>query len=320
MWSLPCRLKCWKEPRELLMLVSIIEVIYKTSVFLTESAKKNVVLFETLVIHQVRPHVGQRRVAERLRSLLHSSMYPSEIAGKQRVVEKGDVIWCFVLRKEYVEVWTLNEVTTARWTKHLASLLCLYLLSESHRFCNRVQDSYTLRCCPQVSDFSNTCTGTATIKKPCQNNLINQTDLSLVARSSWQASEIRPEKFHTGLTYWLLLSQRWISSRKYRPIRDATDLYSVTSSEWNVSGRSHLAEDCRAIGGKLSMRKQKSVQPKEDYFKHKLLSDKKPQHKNAFSKKSLVKMLARFGLFIQILRYISYEIICFWSTSFSAYL
>jgi len=59
------------------------------------------------------------------------------------------------------------------------------------------------------------------------------------------------------------------------------------------------------------MRKQKSVQPKEDYFKHKLLSDKKPQHENALFKKSLVKMLARFGLFIQILRYISYEIICF---------
>ncbi|XP_078343287.1 histidine ammonia-lyase-like [Oculina patagonica] len=58
------------------------------------------------LIHKVRPHVGQRRVAERLRSLLHSSVYPSEIA-------------------------------------------------ESHRFCNRVQDSYTLRCCPQVHGVVN---------------------------------------------------------------------------------------------------------------------------------------------------------------------
>lgn len=24
------------------------------------------------------------------------------------------------------------------------------LIAESHRFCNRVQDAYTLRCCPQV--------------------------------------------------------------------------------------------------------------------------------------------------------------------------
>ena len=27
--------------------------------------------------------------------------------------------------------------------------LLIYLI-ESHRFCNRVQDAYTLRCCPQV--------------------------------------------------------------------------------------------------------------------------------------------------------------------------
>ncbi len=30
----------------------------------------------------------------------------------------------------------------------LKSFLILFL--ESHRFCNRVQDAYTLRCCPQV--------------------------------------------------------------------------------------------------------------------------------------------------------------------------
>ena len=42
------------------------------------------------------------QVARRLRSLLHSETYPSEIA-------------------------------------------------QSHRFCNRVQDAYTLRCAPQVT-------------------------------------------------------------------------------------------------------------------------------------------------------------------------
>jgi len=49
----------------------------------------------------LRRHAGQQKVAERLRALLHSETYPSEIA-------------------------------------------------ESHRFCDRVQDAYTLRCCPQV--------------------------------------------------------------------------------------------------------------------------------------------------------------------------
>ena len=42
------------------------------------------IYLKSSVIQQVRPHVGQRRVAERLRSLLHSSVYPSEIAGKYR--------------------------------------------------------------------------------------------------------------------------------------------------------------------------------------------------------------------------------------------
>ena len=52
-------------------------------------------------IHRNRPHKGQRLVAKRFQSLLHSEVHPSEI-------------------------------------------------SISHRFCDRVQDAYTLRCCPQV--------------------------------------------------------------------------------------------------------------------------------------------------------------------------
>jgi len=52
-------------------------------------------------IHAARPHSGQMYVAAILRALLHSDVFPSEIA-------------------------------------------------ESHRFCNKVQDAYTLRCCPQV--------------------------------------------------------------------------------------------------------------------------------------------------------------------------
>ncbi|XP_076447679.1 histidine ammonia-lyase-like isoform X2 [Babylonia areolata] len=57
-------------------------------------------------IQSVRPHKGQIKVARRLRGLLHSETYPSEVA-------------------------------------------------ESHRFCDRVQDAYTLRCCPQVHGVVN---------------------------------------------------------------------------------------------------------------------------------------------------------------------
>ncbi|KAL8603486.1 hypothetical protein ACOMHN_038627 [Nucella lapillus] len=57
-------------------------------------------------IQSVRPHKGQIKVARRLRGLLHSDTYPSEVA-------------------------------------------------ESHRFCDRVQDAYTLRCCPQVHGIVN---------------------------------------------------------------------------------------------------------------------------------------------------------------------
>ena len=52
-------------------------------------------------IQKIRPHKGQSAVAKRIRAVLNSELYPSEIA-------------------------------------------------ESHRFCNRVQDAYTIRCCPQV--------------------------------------------------------------------------------------------------------------------------------------------------------------------------
>lgn len=52
-------------------------------------------------IQKIRPHPGQGQVAKRIRAILNSPIYPSEIA-------------------------------------------------ESHRFCHRVQDAYTLRCCPQV--------------------------------------------------------------------------------------------------------------------------------------------------------------------------
>lgn len=32
----------------------------------------------------------------------------------------------------------------------LCHFIPYHKISESHRFCNRVQDAYTLRCCPQV--------------------------------------------------------------------------------------------------------------------------------------------------------------------------
>ncbi|XP_043569168.1 histidine ammonia-lyase-like [Chiloscyllium plagiosum] len=57
-------------------------------------------------VHDLRPHPGQIEVAARFRSVLHSRVYPSEIA-------------------------------------------------ESHQFCDRVQDAYSLRCSPQVHGVAN---------------------------------------------------------------------------------------------------------------------------------------------------------------------
>ncbi|ESO05074.1 hypothetical protein HELRODRAFT_99395 [Helobdella robusta] len=57
-------------------------------------------------VHRVRPHPGQSMVAARMRSLLHSDRYPSEV-------------------------------------------------SESHKYCDKVQDAYTLRCIPQVHGVVN---------------------------------------------------------------------------------------------------------------------------------------------------------------------
>ena len=57
-------------------------------------------------------------VASRLRALLDSNVYPSEIRGK-----------------------SLTHSPTHS--------LCLFL-SESHKNCSRVQDPYTMRCVPQV--------------------------------------------------------------------------------------------------------------------------------------------------------------------------
>lgn len=36
-----------------------------------------------LEIHEVRPHIGQKLVASRIRSLLHSEVFRSEIAGNK---------------------------------------------------------------------------------------------------------------------------------------------------------------------------------------------------------------------------------------------
>ena len=40
-----------------------------------------IISFFFLEVHRLRPHPGQNKVAKRLRSLLHSDTYPSEIAG-----------------------------------------------------------------------------------------------------------------------------------------------------------------------------------------------------------------------------------------------
>nr|XP_020457124.1 histidine ammonia-lyase-like isoform X1 [Monopterus albus] len=80
-------------------------------------------------IHEVRAHPGQVEVAERLRSLLDSDVFPSQIA-------------------------------------------------ESHRSCTRVQDSYTLRCIPQIHGVVNDTI--AFVQKLISTELNSATDNPLV--------------------------------------------------------------------------------------------------------------------------------------------
>lgn len=88
-----------------------------------------------LDIHAVRPHRGQIEVAFRFRSLLDSDHHPSEIAGLNKFVWVDSLGLCALQR----------TVTCC-----LFSSPPPHPCTESHRFCDRVQDAYTLRCCPQV--------------------------------------------------------------------------------------------------------------------------------------------------------------------------
>ena len=72
-------------------------------------------------VHALRAHKGQNVVARKLRALLHSETYPSEIAQSHRFCNR-------------VQVMSLSE-------------LCLLW---SFLFPSMLQDAYTLRCTPQV--------------------------------------------------------------------------------------------------------------------------------------------------------------------------
>lgn len=91
-----------------------------------------------LDIHAVRPHRGQIEVAFRFRSLLDSDHHPSEIAGLDKFVWVGSWVLCVLGRLVMCCLFSSPQPSPA--------LPC----PESHRFCDRVQDAYTLRCCPQV--------------------------------------------------------------------------------------------------------------------------------------------------------------------------
>lgn len=87
-----------------------------------------------LDIHAVRPHRGQGEVAFRFRSLLDSDHHPSEIAGL------GVFLWV-----------SLSGFGFCGKNDNTFSAILTTTSAESHRFCDRVQDAYTLRCCPQVN-------------------------------------------------------------------------------------------------------------------------------------------------------------------------
>ncbi len=77
-------------------------------------------------VHQLRPHPGQINVARRLRLLI-----------KVRKSFRLFIFKLFVYRSL------------------LHSEAYPSAIAESHRFCDRVQDAYTLRCTPQVKKMTN---------------------------------------------------------------------------------------------------------------------------------------------------------------------
>ena len=136
---------------------------------------KHYCCFLFLDVHNIRNHKGQGGVARRLRSLLHSETYPSEIA-------------------------------------------------QSHRFCDRVQDAYTLRCCPQVHgiahDTIDFVRGVITTEmnsgtdNPVSSNL--HTIFSLYAHNlHWHFRlylRIEARSFPLGISMENILQKHWIIS------------------------------------------------------------------------------------------------------------
>lgn len=57
-------------------------------------------------IHKLRPHKGQMKVAQRIRTLLHSELYPSQIAGTFFLIEDADTV-----KNEVAVVKRLERVT-----------------------------------------------------------------------------------------------------------------------------------------------------------------------------------------------------------------
>ena len=88
--------------------------------------------FYLLAIHEARPHKGQLKVAERLRSVLHSEVHPSEIAGQLQnwILIKYRSWICVTLYPWLIQSYQLTPTYIVQFFKIEDGFQCSYKLQK----------------------------------------------------------------------------------------------------------------------------------------------------------------------------------------------
>lgn len=64
------------------------------------------------------------------------------------------LFWILITTPQRSQVIALKKISETYSSDDHVWLNAPFISSESHRFCDRVQDAYTMRCCPQVKEAS----------------------------------------------------------------------------------------------------------------------------------------------------------------------
>ena len=126
--------------------------------------------------------------------------------------------------------------------------------------------------------------------------------LSLLALSR-QATEIPPEKFHTGMSYWYVLSVLSDEfSRESILQSEMLQISTVLSHQNEMSQVDRISEVCRATGEKLSLRKQKSIHREHTLLLNGKRVNKGMKRTNSWIVYLCLLLLLRENRYLQVLR------------------